>query len=335
MDYNVSSDVKTRRRFKIVDLSTEIMKTNTNDFVQEGLTGNSIELALERYASGLSIEDAACGILGANRFRDYLRLNGLTRSREESSRIGRERMLRTKRERLKARWIEIAERYELGESLLQIAESMGESRRAIEIALEEQGINVRSQAEANRIIGSNMTQDLREKRRIQMRRIAATPRSLTNLEKAALTKQEKGVSESPSEQLLKIWLKESGIETVSQQAVGIYNADLGSYPVAVEVFGGNFHASGRHLDRTADRCKYFADRGWSIVFVWTDNRNKRLTVEAANYVKGVIDQVRGNPSMIGKYWMIWGTGEFIASGGLDDHDLTLVMSSRRARTARA
>lgn len=311
------------------------MRFNTDDFVQKRCTGNAIEFAVERYVNGLSVEDAAKGFLCSNKLRRHLRDNGLTRSKEESKRIGQERMLKNKRERLKPAWTEIAQRYEAGESLLQIAESMGECRRAIVIALEQQGVTLRTQTEANKIIGSNMSQDLREKRRTQMRRIASTPNSWAQLEKSAITKQEKGMSESPSEQLLKIWLEEAGIKPIPQQAVGIYNADLGAYPVAVEVFGGNFHASGRHLARAADRCKYFADRGWSIVIVWTDHRSKRLTVEAAHYVKSVVDQVSCDPSLIGQYWMIWGTGEFIASGGLKDDDLTLVMSSRRARAARA
>lgn len=106
------------------------------------------------------------------------------------------------------------------------------------------------------------------------------------------------------------WLKERGISITNQKAVGIYNLDIAinRFPIAVEMFGGGWHAYGSHKERFFSRSKYLFDHGWSMIVVWIDRRRYPLTVNCADYIIKYIDIFSKNPPAISEYGVILGNG---------------------------
>jgi hypothetical protein len=96
---------------------------------------------------------------------------------------------------------------------------------------------------------------------------------------------------------------------VLQKAVGPYNIDIAAKPIAVEIFGGHWHGSGRHVARAPKRFRYLLDQGWPFVIVWADARHAPLTPDAAQYIVTFAEFVRSHPTARREYRVIWGTGE--------------------------
>ena len=140
--------------------------------------------------------------------------------------------------------------------------------------------------------------------------------------KAARTIEARGAHDSPIESALAQMLLERGICTTPQQAFGQYNCDLGACPVAVEVFGGNWHWSGRHLARTEKRTKFLLNAGYHVLMVAIQKRFP-LTPAVADYVASYIKQARANPTARREYRVVWGAGEFTTAGCLDDDHFSI------------
>jgi very-short-patch-repair endonuclease len=139
---------------------------------------------------------------------------------------------------------------------------------------------------------------------------------------------------SAGERLMSSLLRERGIETTPQVAVGPYNVDLATDTVAVEILGGSWH-----LDKPGhpERIRYLLNAGWHLVFVWVDVRRFPLGEAAADYVVAFVNEVRGCPPSISQYRVIRGDGREVTRGGADRDDFTDVLSRRgckRYRTSR-
>jgi very-short-patch-repair endonuclease len=135
---------------------------------------------------------------------------------------------------------------------------------------------------------------------------------------------------SDAERELAVMLRERDIEVIPQQAVGPYNVDLGTFPIAVEVWGGAWHFSRDHTERF----HYLLDRGWAVVIVYTDKIRSPLGPGAADYIAALIEICRTAPPPAGQYWVIRGSGELSASGRLDDDDVASVVPRERLRHTR-
>src|SRR5690606_21844214 len=118
------------------------------------------------------------------------------------------------------------------------------------------------------------------------------------------------------------------------QAVGPYNADLGAFPVAVEVFGGHWHSHGRHAERLPKRTRYFFDRGWNVYIIWDYAHVHALSRSVTGDLIPFIERSRRDPTFRGQYRVVWGNGQLIASGSSEDDDLTLIPSGARGDYAR-
>lgn len=287
-----------------------------------------LDYAISLYVSGQSIDDA-CRVasVGYITLRKELMQRGLFRSNQERKAI----VLQKANERLKSKyadiWDSIGQEYIKGESEIGLSRKYGLTRGTVKNILNKSGIVRRTQSEAEILKWRNIPM---ERRMQQMAAAHAVTlgRTLEWGEKCrqAVGKQLACTNQSAGEQVLIEMLQERNIAVIPQQAIGPYNADIGTFPVAVEVFGGNFHAYGRHAMRFPERCHYFADQGWALVVVWTYGRHRPLTIKAAEYVATFLDEVKGNPSLIGEYRMIGGCGEFFSAGRLDSDDITAVLS---------
>jgi very-short-patch-repair endonuclease len=102
-----------------------------------------------------------------------------------------------------------------------------------------------------------------------------------------------------------------GIDCVPQKAVGIYNIDLAveDTRIAIELFGGSWHSTGRHKARHHRRCKYLFDKGWAVVIVWVDKRRHPFGVGACKKIVALAEHRRTSPAPFGEYHVIFGNGK--------------------------
>lgn len=223
--------------------------------------------------------------------------------------------------------------YASGESVNALAEKFGFSRPTITRYLKGAGVTLRSASEQERIKWERMTPDAR-KRQVEAAHAASrgVPKTIESLEKSARTRQERVLHSSPGEVELQAMLAARGVETIRQQAIGPYNCDLGAEPVAVEIFGGNWHWHGKHLRRTPERLRYLLDRGWHVLMVLNaPGIGWGLTEKMGDYVAAYIEGARRNPTALREYRVVRGAGETLASGGADDYELSIewAFTSRR------
>ena len=221
---------------------------------------------------------------------------------------------------------EIVARYRGGWSEKAIADFYGCARSAIRPRLVRAGVTIRSPSAAETLKWSKMTGATR-KRQVAAAHAASRGRRKTFTEKArmARTIEKRGLHISESERTLAAMLRVRGIDgVIPQQAIGPYNCDLGAAPVAVEVFGGEWHWSGRHLLRTPRRFRYLMKKGWHILVVHVTPRRYPLTKRAADDVAAYIQRMRRHPTLRREYRVIRGTGEAVASGCVDDKKISIV-----------
>lgn len=202
---------------------------------------------------------------------------------------------------------EIVARYESGESARSIGRDLGCAQGTVYKRLTEAGVPIRSVAET-------------------MDRAHAAVRGINRTE-SELIERARAIEAAPGnvsryEIDLRTMLADRGIVTIPQRAVHVYNVDLAAEPVAVEVFGGNWHFGKDHRQRFRD----LADRGWLPLVVWIDPHPKHcgLHVGAADQVVALVESARLNPPARGQYWMVRGTGDLVAAGNVYDDAFALV-----------
>jgi len=232
---------------------------------------------------------------------------------------------------------EIFDRYQSGETKKDIARSLGVHDATIQRRLEQFGVEVaKNYSEAMKT---------RWKRLDQAGRYALVEaaheatrgkkHSFNQLCRRALGVQHHCPNVSEAEKTVAKWLAGQGISIIPQQAVGPYNADLGAFPVAVEVFGGHWHASGRHAARMPKRTRYFFNEGWNVYIIWVNALHHPLLPQVTDDLVAFVQKSRSNPSFRGQYRVVWGNGQFISAGCSNDNDLSLVPSAERHDWARS
>lgn len=218
--------------------------------------------------------------------------------------------------------VAIVAAYVNGMSELAVAKSFGIDRNAVRLRLLEAGVNPRGQCEAETLRWSKMTADQRADQIAAAHE--ATRGSVAPFErklKVAATVEAKGLRTDPLEISFAAMLASRGVPTIAQQAIGPYNCDLGAFPVAVEIFGGNWHFYGRHFARKPQRFRYILDAGWHVLCIWINPRFP-MCEAGADYATSYIEEARRDPSRIREYRVIRGAGEIVACGRADDDQLT-------------
>lgn len=224
---------------------------------------------------------------------------------------------------------DIVRRYIDGESEQSIAQSFDVSRNVIARRLEKAGVERRSYGGAQRLRYDQASPEDR------MRLVEAAhaakrgrPNSFDALCRAAATRERKQTHISANERIVQHWLSERGVPSILQKAIGPYNADLAVGSIAVECFGGGWHATGHHSTRSPERFRYILDQGWNVVVIWIDRRYFPLTEAAADYVVSFHEQASGDPPMRGQYRVIRGDGKELPTNGRDLDELTIVPTDK-------
>lgn len=266
----------------------------------------NLDDAIRRYLAGESANQIATS-MGVNRstLDRKLRTAGVPKQRD-------------------AAWIETAvEMHLAGVPQSQIAERFGRSQPTVSAALLRRGYRT-DPSEAERRKWASMTA---EQRAAQVTAahdaVRGMTRSIHDLERRAVGKQRTLAHATTDELAVAAYLPGA----IPQQAIGKYNVDIGAEPVAVELFGGNWHAEGRHRARLPQRVEHIADAGWNLLIVWC-TQGRVLDVEAvAQDALAYLECSRRDPAFRRQYRVIWGDGQLIAAGCVDDNERTLIPSS--------
>jgi len=220
---------------------------------------------------------------------------------------------------------DVVPRYMAGESVNQIAASIGLSRRTVDAHIVQAGVVKRTASEQNRIAAANQTAAERSAR------VAAAhaaqrgvPKTESMLTKSARTREAHAKPGSPGEARLLGWLNERGEFPSIQTAIDRYNIDFTVSDLAVELLGGEWH---RYKRTAATRTKVILDAGWHLLFVW-DTPTYPLGEGAADYVLAFLEFTRQNPTAIREYRVIRGDGELVAEGTVDNYDLARIPAAR-------
>lgn len=87
--------------------------------------------------------------------------------------------------------------------------------------------------------------------------------------KRAITREKWPTAFSDQEKYLARSLKLSCLQHSFQKACGPFNIDFAlEGKIAIEVFGGNWHGTGRHAARFKRRSDYLLKDGWHIIIIW-------------------------------------------------------------------
>lgn len=176
--------------------------------------------------------------------------------------------------------------YRDGASCKAVATRFGISRPTIASILVRRGIPVRGRSEASFLrMARTSPERRREITQAAHAAVRGVPHSEEHRAKLARTRQARRFKISPVETELCEMLKAKGLDPIQQLAMGRYNVDvaLEESSIAVEVFGGHWHASGAHAARYRERTDYILDRGWLPVMLWV-TKAFPLTVAAADYL---------------------------------------------------
>ena len=205
---------------------------------------------------------------------------------------------------------DLVNRYLAGESEKALADSLGVSRTVIRRRLIETDTPIRGRSEAETLKWARMSETERA-RQVTAAHMASRGRTASTRERiriAATVETNWRSHITPDEDRLLGWLEARGVDVVPQQQVHVYNCDLGTFPVAVEVFGGNYHWMGRHKARLSERFRCFFDAGWHVLVVHV-TANHPLSESAANHIVTYLESARRNPSARREYRMIRGESE--------------------------
>jgi len=295
-----------------------------------------IDNAIQAYCAGEGLDTVARAYrIGYQRLKDIIVDRGLLRTKAESEALRTVKLSAALLARLPLPIDEIAASYLSGVSEKALADRYGVSRNVIAARLRAAGVSRRTLWEAEQLVHAKRTPE-QYRRYVQAAHAAVrgSTRSFEELCMRACTRERKQLHASPQELRLQALLAAQGVRMISQKAIGPYNADLGAFPVAVEVFGGNWHAYGRHATRFADRTRYILDQGWNLVIVWTNNRKRRdeaipISAVAADYIAAFFQESSSDPTIRSQYRVIWGDGQPVPTSGLDLDDIALVPSRRR------
>lgn len=233
---------------------------------------------------------------------------------------------------------DLVRRYLSGESENALSRRYGVSRTVITRILRETETPRRGQTEANRILQASRTP---EQRRAYTTAAHIARRGnkdpIERREQRAATRERRQLGVSPAEMLLCKWLQERGITMTPQKAIGPYNVDLGTDTIAVEIFGGGWHAYGRHRTRAPERYRYLLDRGINIVIIWVGDgrRMPQLLPATADYIATFYQLASNNPAVRGEYRVIWGDGKMMPASRVNLDNLSDIPSRRAANRTRA
>jgi len=184
----------------------------------------------------------------------------------------------------------------------------------------------KNRKEAALIHNSRLSQEQRQKNsKLAHDAVRGSKRTIADLESRAKGVEKMSNIVSRYEIEFAKFLNDSHYEFIPQKAIGIYNCDFTIDSIVVEIFGGCFHAYGKHVARLYERMRYILDGGFNIYIIWAYSGEKSFSPAVFNDFITFNEQSRSNPSFRGQYRVVWGDGEFISCGCNNTNDFTNVI----------
>lgn len=219
---------------------------------------------------------------------------------------------------------EVALMYQSGESQLGIARILNITRPRVRQCLELSNTPIRSFGETMQIVNSRLGAEAR----MQMTEAARTSRrgmkdTWASKVQRAKTRELRQLGVSELENILAEQLEDRGLKFRQQGAVGPYNVDfLIDDSIAVEIYGGPWHALGRHAARSQERFEYLLNRQHlAVLIVWASGT---ISGDAADQVVSFVELTRRDPSTRGKYRVIGRDDQVFVSLSTDLDNITIV-----------
>lgn len=168
--------------------------------------------------------------------------------------------------------IELLRLYSNGSSELSLSKLYCCSRGAIRSRLIAGGAKIRTRSEASIISAAHFTPAQRKKRAEKANiALRGSKNSIeTKIRRSKYYEKHVELRQSRYELEFDTALHKHKIDFVPQKSFNVYNIDfaLVDKKVAVEIFGGVWHGSGRHVDKFNEKSRLLLDDGWVIVVVW-------------------------------------------------------------------
>lgn len=252
-----------------------------------------VNYIIDRYNSGATIREIATELgVGCTTISRRLKSNGV---------------VITDRRVIDLDVTEIVARYNSGESIKKLAEAYNVSRSVIRKRLENAGIVLRDVSTARELAVSRFTPEQRAEY-VKPAHDAIRGKTYTHEEKChrALSRQNSFNSfGSPYETAVADELTQRGVKFIPQFAIDIYNVDfaVGDY-IALEVYGGGWHCTGRAAARFSDRSEKIFDTDRAIVICWFSMNTVANIPAIADYLIALDKILRSDPSSRRKHYVI-------------------------------
>jgi predicted DNA-binding protein YlxM (UPF0122 family) len=211
----------------------------------------------------------------------------------------------------------IIELYNSGKSVNELSKIFNVARTVIYNRLKKSEVVIRMQKEANQLMMSKRTREENIKNTINAHNaIKGKHHTHKELCHRAISREKsfkRFVSFYESE--IAKELSKRGIDYIPQKAVDIYNVDFCVFGnIALEVFGGGWHTSGKHKAKFFERSKKIFDSGYTIVICWITNNTYFIPTAIADYLVALNDILRSDPASRCKHYVIRGDGKTSAIG---------------------
>ena len=277
----------------------------------------NIDNVINLYLSGKTFQfiadDSGCSV---HAIQNCLRRHGVYRSGDWKGTIKRKYGITVK---------ELLSMYKSGMWKNEIAAKTGISEGMIGKYLSKLGIPLadsRSKAMSDRLnrMSHEERQDLTKAANDAVR---GMKRTFADLRKRALGNERIGKTRGKAESDLFQFFLNKGISVISQKAVGKYNLDFSIGNIAVEVTGRSRKLESRST--YTERIKYILNSGFALIYVWA-NSQRPMESGAADYIIAFTQEFSRNPSLIGQYRVIRCDGKLLASGSVNDNNLTGILT---------
>ena len=213
---------------------------------------------------------------------------------------------------------DIINSYITGESVYSIANRKGLDRGTINRLLLKNGCSIRGLSESQLLRFKHATYE--EKAKITQKANEArraSPAKESELINHALAAERGLFKVGEFEKEMFDFLKKEGFSPVLQKAWRKYNFDICVGNVAVEIHQSTCNP----INKAYTRKKLIdvIDAGNNIIFVWINPRTKIFSESACQDVTSFIKRSCCDPSFIGQYRVVRGTGELYAASCLDSY----------------
>jgi hypothetical protein len=259
---------------------------------------------IELYRSGMSMKEIR-NIFGC----DYYRIQSIVKNIPEFKNL-------KSRRRKDIPFDKVIELYNEGKSELYISKTFNTDRGTIRRMLVKNNVVIRNGSQANIIRFQNST--IEERKKVTQKANEAMknmPDSfhVESSKKQAITKQKTQSKMGIFEDIIFNEFRKRKYKPVLQKAFDVYNIDIAVGNIAVEI---HVNSSNPHTySFYRKRVEYLTNRNWNVIYVKiTQGGLNRISIDN---VCRIIDFLRTNPSLIGKYWMVRGTGEVTTIGKFD------------------